>query len=165
MWQVKFAPYKTQLLNITRSSVPLSLNFSGRTLAPQDEVEVLGITYDCRLTFKSHIEQLAREASGKLASLRRMLWLLNNRGLEYACLAWGGTARKHLVLIEKVQEHSAQLIKEKGAAQEPRLEALQKRRDVAGLTVVLKVQVKQVNHLQPLRQPQQRPLVGTRAVT
>ncbi|MPC53253.1 hypothetical protein E2C01_047142 [Portunus trituberculatus] len=77
MWQVKFAPYKTKLLHVTRSSGPLNLDFNGRTLAPQDEVEVLGVTYDCRLTFKSHIERLAREAS-----LRRMSWLLDNRGLE-----------------------------------------------------------------------------------
>ncbi|MPC32061.1 RNA-directed DNA polymerase from mobile element jockey [Portunus trituberculatus] len=96
----------TQLLHVTRSSVPLNLDFNGRTLAPQDEMEELGVTYDCRLTFKSRIERLVREASGKLASLRRMSWLLDNRGLEvlykaqirssleYACLAWGGAAQE-----------------------------------------------------------------------
>ncbi|MPC40191.1 hypothetical protein E2C01_033747 [Portunus trituberculatus] len=42
IWQVRFVPHKTQLLHVTRSSVPLSLDFNGRTMALQDEVEVLG---------------------------------------------------------------------------------------------------------------------------
>ena len=82
MWQVKFASHKTQLLVVSRSCRPLQLSFSGDTLAPRDEMEVLGVTYDRKLTFSSHIEQLARQASGKLASLRRMSWLLDGRGLE-----------------------------------------------------------------------------------
>ncbi|MPC90157.1 hypothetical protein E2C01_085130 [Portunus trituberculatus] len=38
------------------------------------------------------------------------------------------------------------------------------RRDVEGLTVMFKVQVKRVSYLQPLRQSQRRPLVATRIV-
>ncbi|KAG0714197.1 hypothetical protein GWK47_014584 [Chionoecetes opilio] len=81
-WQVKLDPHKTQLLNVSRSSAALRLICIGKTLVPQDEVEVLGVTYDNRLTFRAHIERLAREASGKLASLRRMSWLLDSKGLE-----------------------------------------------------------------------------------
>ncbi|MPC96536.1 hypothetical protein E2C01_091799 [Portunus trituberculatus] len=33
--------------------------------------------------------------------------------LEYACLAWGGAARKRLVLIDKVHERAARLIKDR----------------------------------------------------
>ncbi|MPC14307.1 hypothetical protein E2C01_007071 [Portunus trituberculatus] len=156
---------EAELLHVTRSSVPLSLDFSGKTLAPQDEVEVLGITYDCRLTFKSHIERLAREASGKLASLRRMSWLLDNRSLEilykaqirssmeYGYLAWGGAARKHLVLIDKRDSLRKE---ELGTSHDCNL--CKQRRDMEGLTVMFKVQVKRVSHLEPLRQPQRRPL-------
>ena len=82
-------------------------------------MEVLGVTFDHRLTFKTHIERLAREASGKLASLLKMSWLLDRRGLEvfykaqvrssldYACLAWGGATTKYLVLLDKVQARVA----------------------------------------------------------
>ncbi|KAG0717509.1 hypothetical protein GWK47_054276 [Chionoecetes opilio] len=86
----------------SRSSAALHLICNGNTLVPQDEVEVLGVTYDCRLTFRAHIERLAKEAWGKLASLRRISWLLDSKGsgilykalirssMEYACLGWGG---------------------------------------------------------------------------
>ncbi|KAG0722156.1 hypothetical protein GWK47_045040 [Chionoecetes opilio] len=133
-----------------------------------DEVEVLGVTYDCRLTFKAHIERLARESSGKLASLRRMSWLLDSKGLEvlykaqvrssmeYAYLGWGGAANKHLALLDKVQGRAMRLIRDSGAGQEPRLHSLQHRRDVAGLTVMYKVHQQRVPHLHTLRQPLRR---------
>ncbi|KAG0726704.1 putative RNA-directed DNA polymerase from transposon BS [Chionoecetes opilio] len=128
-WQVKLAPHKTQLLHVSRSSAALRLICDGKTLVPQDEVEVLGVTYDCRLTFKAHIERLARESSGKLASLRRMSWILDSKGLEvlykaqdrssmeYACLGWGGAANKHLALLDKVQGRAVRLIRDSGAGQ------------------------------------------------
>ncbi|XP_063859266.1 uncharacterized protein LOC135100375 [Scylla paramamosain] len=151
------------------------LVFQGDTLTPQDEVEVLGVTYDRKLSFRSHIERLAREASGKLVSLRRMSPLLDSRGmevlykaqvrsfLEYACLAWGGAANKHLSLLDKVQERAARLIRE--AEHQPALQSLQHRRDVAGLTVMFKVQLQCVPHLQSLWQPPRLAQVATRAVT
>lgn len=58
--QVKFAPQKAQLLNITRSDTRLHLQFQGQTLVSQNEDEILGITYDENLTFKTHIENIAR---------------------------------------------------------------------------------------------------------
>ena len=174
-WQVSFAAHKTQLLNISRFRTAPRLVFQGDTLTPQDEVEVLGVTYDNKLTFRSHIERLAREASGKLASLRRISPLLDSKGmevlykaqvrssLEYACLAWGGAANKHLALLDKVQERAARLIREAG--HQPALQSLQHRRDVAGLTVMFKVQLQCVPHLQSLRQPPRQAQVPTRAVT
>ena len=175
-WQVKFAPHKTQLLLVSRSRATLRLNFNGATLAPQEEVEVLGVTYDRGMTFKSHIERLAREASGKLASLRRMSWLLDGKGLEllyksqvrssleFSCLAFGGAANKHLALLDKVQNRAARLIMS-AAGEEPHLHTLQHRRDVAGLTVMFKVQVIRVSHMQELHQPSREAHVTTRSVT
>ncbi|MPC94566.1 hypothetical protein E2C01_089740 [Portunus trituberculatus] len=76
-------------------------------------MEVLVVTYDSALTFRHHIERLAREASGKLASFRRMSWFLDDKGLEflykaqvrssleYSCLAWGGAASRHLSLMDR----------------------------------------------------------------
>ncbi|KAG0727363.1 hypothetical protein GWK47_034818 [Chionoecetes opilio] len=142
----------------------------------EDEVKVLGVTYDCRLTFKAHIEQLARESSGKLASLRRMSWLLDSKvlevlymaqvrsSMEYACLGWGGAANKHLALLDKVQGRAVRLIRDSGAGQEPQLHILQHRRDVAGLTVMYKVHQQRVPHLHTLRHPLRRAQVTTRVV-
>ncbi|KAG0716301.1 hypothetical protein GWK47_010029 [Chionoecetes opilio] len=91
-----------------------------------------------------------------------MSWLLDGRwleilykaqvrsSLEYACLAWGGAANKHLALLDKVQARAVRIIEDNNAGQEPHLTTLQHRCDVAGLTVVFKVQVKRVSHLQAL---------------
>ncbi|MPC66265.1 hypothetical protein E2C01_060412 [Portunus trituberculatus] len=45
-------------------------------------MDVLEVTYDSALTFRHHIERLARDALGKLVSLRRMSWLLDDKGQE-----------------------------------------------------------------------------------
>ncbi|KAG0716266.1 hypothetical protein GWK47_010116 [Chionoecetes opilio] len=42
-WQVKFAPHKTQLLNVSRSSAALLLICDGKALVPQDETELVAI--------------------------------------------------------------------------------------------------------------------------
>ncbi len=83
-WQVKFASNKTQLLTVSRPREPLPLVFDRKTLTSQEEVDILGVTYDRKLTFKSHNERLAKEASGKLASLSRMSWLLDSKGLHFS---------------------------------------------------------------------------------
>lgn len=82
MWQVTFAPHKTQFIHVPKTNTALGLNFNGETLTPRDEVRVLRVTCDSTLTFKSHLERLARQASGKLAVLRRMTWLPVSRGME-----------------------------------------------------------------------------------
>ena len=176
-WQVKFASSKTQMAIISRSSTRLHLSLDGEDIRRRDEMEVLGVTYDSALTFRLHIERLAREASGKLASLRRISWLLDNKGLEtlykaqvrssleYSCLAWGGAASRHLNLLDRVQARAVRLIKDSGAQHEPQLHSLQHRRDVAGLAVMYKTQQQRIPHLQALRQPLRRAQVTTRAVT
>ncbi|KAG0728162.1 hypothetical protein GWK47_033049 [Chionoecetes opilio] len=105
-----------------------------------------------------------------------MSWLLDGRGLEIlykaqvrssqenACLAWGGAANKHLALLDKVQARAVRIIEDNNAGQEPHLTTLQHRRDVAGLTVVFKVQVKRVSHLQVLWRPYRPAPVTNRAV-
>ncbi|XP_063869600.1 uncharacterized protein LOC135105396 [Scylla paramamosain] len=175
-WPVKFAPNKTQMSIISRSRTPLQLSLEGQAIRRQDEMDVLGVTYDSALTFRHYIERLARKASGKLASLRRMSWLLDDKGLEilykakvrssleYSSLAWGGEATRHLSLLDRVQTRAVRLIKDSGDRNEPKLHSLQHRRDVAGLVVIYKIQ-QRILHLQALRQPLRRAQVTTRAVT
>lgn len=74
------------------------VSFSGETLTSRNEVELMGVTYDRKLIFSTNTELLAREVSAKLASLGRITWLLDAKGLEvlykaqvrssleYACL-------------------------------------------------------------------------------
>ena len=174
-WQVSFAPHKTQLLVVSRTQHDIRPTFNGMPLTPQREMKVLGVTYDAKLTFRSHIEQLARTAAGQLASLRRITWLLDERGrellykaqirstLEYSCLAWGGAAPTHLATLDRVQRRAERLIWELHPEQQSTLLSLQHRRDVAGLTTLYKVQVVGDNHLQPLHQPKRCTGANTRS--
>ncbi|MPC61555.1 hypothetical protein E2C01_055628 [Portunus trituberculatus] len=49
-------------------------------LTAQDEVEVLGVTYNFGLVFRIYIKQLARQALRKLASLRSLSRFLDDNG-------------------------------------------------------------------------------------
>lgn len=176
-WQVTFAPHKTQLLVVSRTRQDIRLLFNGAALIPQEEVSILGVIYDSKLTFKSHIAELARTAAGKLASLRRISWLLDRRGrellfkaqvrssLEYSCLAWGGAAKTHLEKLDAVQRRAERIITEEQPEQPSTLQSLQHRRDVAGLTVLYKIQQRTTVHLQQLHQPLQQVAVQTRGAT
>ena len=175
-WQVTFAPHKTQLLVVSRTRQDIQLRFNGAALLPQEEVSILGVTYDSKLTFKSHISQLARTAAGKLTSLRRISWLLDCRGrellykaqvrssLEYSCLAFGGAASSHLAKLDGVQRRAERIIFDHHPEQSGSLQTLRHRRHVAGLTTLYKVQHMHTAHLQQLHQPLHRPEVQTRGV-
>lgn len=175
-WQVTLAPHKTQLLLVSRTDSHIHLIFNGTTLTQQQEINILGVTYDSKLTFRSHISQLARTAAGKLASLRRISWLLDCKGrqllykaqirstLEYACLAWGGAAPSHLSTLDKIQRRAARIIWEDEREPRTPLDSLQHRRDVAGLTTLYKVQQCPASPLTQLHQPLRRVEVNTRSV-
>ena len=142
-------------------------------------MQILGVTYDSKLTFLAHLTHLARAAAGKLTCLRRISWLLDSRGrellyksqirstLEYSCLAWGGAASSHLALLDKVQRRAQRLIQEilpEQHADQHSLQSLQHRRDVAGLCTLYKVQECRAPHLQDLRLQPRHSFVFTRSV-
>jgi len=152
------------------------VKFNGNTIRPQQEIEILGTVFDKKLTFKSHIESLARRASQKLASFRRISWLLDDKGkellykaqirsaLEYSCLSWGGANTTHLGLLDKIQERAKRIIKDRTSDLPLNLDSLQHRRDVAGLTTMYRIHLQKVAHLQPMRLPRRRAVRTTRRV-
>ncbi|MPC31384.1 hypothetical protein E2C01_024672 [Portunus trituberculatus] len=87
------------LLVVSRSEHDIRHTLNGAQLTPQPELQILGVTFDSKLTYQAHIRQPARTAAGKLACLRRMAGLLDSKGrellykaeirssLEYSCLA------------------------------------------------------------------------------
>ena len=50
IWQVTFAPQKTQLLVVSRSEHDIHPIFNGTQLTPEPELEILGVTFDSKLT-------------------------------------------------------------------------------------------------------------------
>lgn len=51
--QAKFASSKIQLLGVSRTTVIPHLHFNVETLVPKDKLELLGVTYDHRLAYKT----------------------------------------------------------------------------------------------------------------
>jgi len=178
-WQVSFAHHKTQLMFITRTpSNPAQVFFNNRQITALNQIDILGVTFDSQLTYKTHIENVARKASSKLAALRRLAWLLDRKGkeilykaqirsvMEYSPLTWGGAAKSHLHILNKVQERAQRTIIG-GAPQDNNhhtLQDSQHRRDVAGLTTFFKFQEQHVAHLVGLERPLQRRERTTRTV-
>ena len=178
-WQVNFAPNKTQLMIITRSAPnSVYVYFNGKQIQPVNEVIILGVTFDSQLTYKSHIENIARRASRKLAALRRIGWLLDEKDreilykaqirsvMEYSPLTWGGAAKKYLGLLDKIQARANNIIQDGDPHYniQTKLQDLQHRRDVAGLTTFFKFQQHRVTHLDELARPLQRRERTTRRV-
>ncbi|MPD04969.1 hypothetical protein E2C01_100684 [Portunus trituberculatus] len=166
-WQVTFTPHKTQLLIVSRTRQDIRFLFSGAALIPQEEVSILGVIYDSKLTFKTHIAQLARTAAGKLASLRRISWLLDSKGSaphsSILVSPGEGAAKTHLDKLDAVQRRAERIIIAEDQPEQPStLQSLQHRRDVAGLTTLCKVQQQTTVHLQQLHQPLQQAAVQTR---
>jgi len=122
----------------------------GRLLNEQDSINILGVKFDYKLTFKQHIETLANKASQKLSGFRWILHLLTEDNafqlhksqvrsvMEYARLAWNGAPQTHLGLLDKVEARATKLIYRLQRTENPTLDSLQHRRDVAGLTVLYK---------------------------
>lgn len=120
---------------------------------------MLNVTYDNKMTFRRHIEHIARKASGKLTSSKRFFWLLNAHDRETLCKAlcqssalhigWGGAAVASLIsLLEEIKERVRRIIED-----EINLPSLQQRRDVASLSTMFKIRHQDAARLQPLHQP------------
>ena len=161
---MSFAPQKTQLLVVSRTRKDIRLSYNGTLLTPQEKMKILGVTYDSKLTFRTHIEELARRISCLFDSRgRELLYNAQIRSsLKYCCLAWGGAAPTHLAMLDKIQRRAARIIRE--GHPDGALLTLQHRRIVAGLTTMYKVQELRVPHLQPIRQSPRHVEMNTRAV-
>lgn len=144
----QLCPHKTQLMVVSKTKHDLRKTFNKTAMASQQEIKILGVTYDSKLTFRTHIEQLARTAAGKLPFLRRISLLLDQRGrelfyktqirspLEYSCFAWGGASFTHLETLDKVQRRAKRLIWDTQPGRRTSMDTLQHRQDVAGLSIL-----------------------------
>lgn len=186
-WQVKFAAEKTQAMVISRSPRDLNelngkLKFNNNNLEITSSLNILGVTFDSRLSLECHVKEIAHKASLKISALRRMKSFLDAKGLltlykaqvrsslEYASLAWMSCSRTHLLLLDKVQRRAERLIADVSQQQEMQeepptnLDTLEHRRKVASLTVLHKAQLQKVRHLEGLRLPWRQSQRSTRTV-
>ena len=86
-WQVNFAPEKTKAMVVSRSPVASQAvegagKFGPITLALQDHVKILGVTFDAELRFDKHIHHIAHQAFLRVSALRRVAGFLDTRGFD-----------------------------------------------------------------------------------
>jgi len=169
LWQVNFAPEKTQAMVISRSpgashAVSGQLCFGGKSLPLQDYIKILGVAVDRSLRFDHHIAGVARQTSLRVSALRRMADTLDPRGIltlykaqirpcaEYGALSWMSSAATHMQRLDAVQRRALRLVATDEDQQHPApVTSLEHRRDVSALVVCHKTQVQRVSHLDPLR--------------
>ena len=171
-WQVTLAAEKTQLMLISRRPKPINVPrivLNNETISLQTSINILGVQFDEKLTFTEHVKELANRAAKKFACLRRVAYLLDEKGctmlynsqirsiMEYAPLVWSSCPPSYNALLDRIQERVRRLINSKRNMEDPvTLQPLCHRRAVSGLCVLYKTQIMLCPHLSDLRLPAAR---------
>ena len=150
-----FEPSKCKALTISRRRNPtrLDLLFGSTKLAEKEELEILGVTIDSKLTWTKHISNITSRAGQKLGALRRIANKLNvgsratvykaqvRSVMEYASLSWMGASPTTLGLLDSIQRKALRIIgiSEDEASSKLKITPLHQRRQVAAATVLYKM--------------------------
>ena len=77
LWGMKFDVSKTKTMIVSRSrsmhpqSPPLTIG--GNVLKESDDLVILGVTFDSKMTFENHLRLVSRAASQILSTLRKSM--------------------------------------------------------------------------------------------
>ena len=108
---------KTMIVSRSRTMHPQStpLTIDGTVLKESDDLDILGVTFDSKLTFEKHLLSVSRAASQRLGNLRKSWRVFHDklligrcfRGfvlpvLEYCSAVWCSAADTHLKLLDRV---------------------------------------------------------------
>ena len=97
-------------------------NLEGNKIECEDEVKLLGVTFDFRLNFNSHISNICKKASQQLNVLKRIGKHLNRLGkltiyysfilsnFNYCPLVWHFCGETNTKKLEKIQERALKFI-------------------------------------------------------
>ena len=72
----------------TNTDINVNLFLDGNKIEKSQEVELLGITIDDKLSFKTHIENICRKAKYKLHALQRIRKYLSTDKAKTLCNAF-----------------------------------------------------------------------------
>ena len=115
LWGMKFNVSKTKTMIVSRSLImhPLSppLTIGGTVLKESDDLVILGLTFDSKMTFEKHLSSVSRAASQRLGILRKSWRVFHDRSLlggcfrgfvlpvlRYCSAVWCSAADTHLKL-------------------------------------------------------------------
>ena len=124
-WMVRFEPTKFQVLQIS-DHWPLwaypQVSFGGHAITAATEGKFLGVTFDKKLNFASHIRAVALRATQRLGILRRDSRIVYRRSLPATCrgfvrpilecapIVWQGAAPTYLHQLDRVQRRALHLL-------------------------------------------------------
>ena len=126
MWGMKLNASKTKSTIVSRSCTmhPQSpaLTIGGTVLKESDELVILGVTFDSKMTFKKHLHSVSRAASQILCIMRKSVEVFHDRLLlgvafglqnpcfrgfvlpilEYCSAVWCSAVDTHHKLLDRV---------------------------------------------------------------
>ena len=121
LWGMKLNESKTKTMIVSRSramhqqSPPLTID--GTVLKESDDLDILGVTFDFKLTFQKHLRSVSRAASQRLGILReswrlfhdrlligRCFWVFFLPVLEYCSAVWCSADDTHLKLLDRISQ-------------------------------------------------------------
>ena len=92
-----------------------SLTIGGTVLKESADLDILGVTFDSKMTFEKHLRSVSRVASQRLGILRKSWRVFHDRlllrrcfggfvlpVLEYCSAVWCSAADTHLRLLDRV---------------------------------------------------------------
>ena len=81
---------KTMIVSRSRTMHPQSpsLTIDGTVLKESDDLDILGVTFDSKLTFEKHLPSVNRAASQRLGILRKSWRVFHDKLLVRRCF-WG----------------------------------------------------------------------------
>ena len=90
------------------------MTFGGTVLKESDDLVILGVTFDSKMTFEKHLPSVSRAASQRLGTLRKSWHVFRGRSLlvryfrgfllpvlEYCSADWCSAADTHLKLLDR----------------------------------------------------------------
>ena len=117
-------PDKFQAISIGRKTHEKNLSFmlQGNKIDCEEEVKLLGVTFDFKLTFNSHVSHICKKASQQLNVLKRIGNNLSKLGkltiyysfilsnFNYCPLVWHFCGESNTKKLEKIQERALRFI-------------------------------------------------------
>ena len=107
---------KTMIVSRSRTMHPQlpPLTIGGTVLKDSDDLVILGVTSDSKMTFQKHLRSVSRAASQRLVILRRSWRVFHDRSLlgrcfrdfvltvlEHCSAVWCSAADTHLKLLDR----------------------------------------------------------------
>lgn len=123
-WGMDFHPKKGNVLRVTRSKSPMTLQYTLKGIALMEETSTkyLGVDLQANLTWNQHVNRVTKKANNMLGFLRRNLRYASEEtktqayvsmvrsNLDYCCTIWNLYQQGQKYQVEMVQRRAARFV-------------------------------------------------------